>query len=163
MNQWIIDNYSKLYQITNKICSGKDLDELFQFCMEQFLTYRKVNDIPEQQRLFFFTRIVKNQFHSNTSRFHAMYRKHRFEEIDNIEIEDVPYEDSDELKWVYEQIEYDKMFGDWYYARLFEIYISQGCSITKTHKKTTIPLNSVSRDVNRYRKRLIKRRKSKSS
>jgi len=162
MNQWIIDNYQKLYQITDKLCSGKDTDELFQFCIEQFLYYPKIENIPVENRLFFFVRIVKNQYHSNTSKFHKIYRKHKFQELHNIEILDIPYEDSDELRWVYEQIEHDKIYGDWYYARLFEIYISEGCSMTNTHKRTTIPLNSVSRDVNKYRKQLIKRKKNKS-
>jgi hypothetical protein len=42
----------------------------------------------------------------------------------------------------------------WYYARLFELYLEEGASITNLSKRTTIPLNSVSRDINKYRREL---------
>lgn len=163
MNEWLQKNLIKLSAVTNHICSGQDVDELFQFCIDQFLQNKKVYSVPDEQKLFYFARLVKNNFHSNTSRYHNIYRKRRWEELDNVEIPDEPYEDFDELRWVYQQIERDKLQGDWYYARLFEIYISQGCSMTKTSKKTTIPLNSVSRDVNKYRKRLRELRKTRKS
>ena len=162
MNEWLEKNFIKLSAVTNHICSGQDVDELLQFCIDQFLQNKKVYLVPDDEKLFYFARLVKNNFHSNTSRYHNIYRKRKWEELGDIDIQDNPYEDFDELRWVYQQIENDKHHGQWYYARLFEIYISQGCSIIKTSKKTTIPLNSVSRDVNKYRRELRERRKNRN-
>lgn len=163
MNEWLQDNYSNLREITIKVCKTEDIDEIFHFCLEQFLTNKKVKTLKEEHRTFFFVRIVRNNYFSKSSPFYQLYKKHKFQEINNIEIEDIPYEDSDELRWVYQQIEKDKMDGNWYYARLFELFIGQGCSVSKTHKKTTIPLNSVSRDINKYRRILKERRKNRQS
>jgi ribosomal protein S19E (S16A) len=70
-------------------------------------------------------------------------------------VEYLEYEESPiDLDWVKTQIEKDKKGEDWYYARLFEIYIQQGCSVTNTSKLTSIPINSTSRDINKYRKHL---------
>jgi hypothetical protein len=35
---------------------------------------------------------------------------------------------------------------------LFELYLQVGCSITKLSQQTTIPINTVSRDINKVRK-----------
>lgn len=161
MNEWIELNYERLREITAKVCRCNDYDELFQFCILQFLTNKNIKSVPDSQKAFFFARIVKNNYHSKSSPYYNTYHKHKFQEIDNIEVIDNPYEDKDELVWVYHQIELDKKFGDWYYAKLFEIFINCGCSITKTAKKTTIPINSVSRDINKYRKLLLSRKKNK--
>jgi hypothetical protein len=40
-----------------------------------------------------------------------------------------------------------------------ELYIEEGCSISKLSKRTTIPLNSVSRDINKVRSILLNKRK----
>lgn len=162
MNEWLITHYNKLREITSKVCKIYDIDEIFQFCIEQFLTNKNAHTLSDQDKFYFFARIVRNNFHSKSSPYHKAYRKFVYQPIDNIEVEDKPYEDKDELLWVFQQIEKDKQNGNWYYARLFQIYINQGCSISKTSKKTTIPLNSVSRDVNKYRRWLIERRKNKS-
>ena len=54
------------------------------------------------------------------------------------------------MNWVKEELK--KI--DWYYGRLFELYIEEGCSVTKLSKRTTIPINSVSRDINKVRREL---------
>ncbi len=56
------------------------------------------------------------------------------------------------------QLDEIKQGKDWYYGRLFELYIELGCSITKLSERTTIPINSVSRDINKIRKILNKKR-----
>jgi hypothetical protein len=100
-----------------------------------------------------------NNYNSKSSRYHKIYRANRFEPIDNIELPEKEYvEDEADLDWVITQIKEDKKTDNWYFARIFEIYITLGCSITLTSKFTTIPLNSVSRDLKKYRKQLIDRR-----
>jgi DNA-directed RNA polymerase specialized sigma24 family protein len=67
-------------------------------------------------------------------------------DIPDIEYEEEPFN----LNWVHEQLK----TIDWYYGRLFELYIEEGCSVTRLSKRTTIPINSVSRDINKVRRQL---------
>lgn len=159
LNLWITNNYDELNKICRKIAKGQDHQDLLQSCIEQFLNNKKVQDVPDNQKLFFFTRIVLNNFNSNTSLYYRQYKKFNFSSIENIEVECLEYEESPiDLDWVNKQIEKDKQGDDWYYARLFQIYIEQGCSVTKTSKLTSIPINSCSRDINKYRRHLKKLR-----
>jgi len=155
LNEWITDNFEELKKICKRITKGQDYDDLLQLCVEQFLVNKKVPTVPDNQKLFFFTRIVLNNFNSNTSHYYRQYKKYNFSSIENVEMEYLEYEEPPiDLDWVNNQIEQDKKDGDWYYSRLFEIYIQQGCSVTKTSKLTSIPINSTSRDINKYRKHL---------
>ena len=71
------------------------------------------------------------------------------------DIPEIEYKENEfNMDWVMNQIREDKKKGEWYFARLFQIYIELNCSVTKTSQKTSIPINSVSRDLNKYRKRL---------
>ena len=147
-----------------KICRGilknkiELLDDLFQVSIEQFLKNKKVINLPDKERLYFFARIVRNQYNSNSSHYHYTYRKHHFSDmipIEELEIPDKEYEDNlINMDWVKNQLQN----FDWYYSRLFELYIEEGCSVTKLSKRTTIPINSVSRDINKVRKELNKLR-----
>ena len=161
MNEWIQNNFDELKNICKKITRGDDYDDLFQMCLEQFLLSKKAQLVPNEQKLFFFVSIIKNNFNSNTSPFYRTYKKFKYNEIDNIEVPDTEYEEPlIDIDWVLNVIKEDKKTGSWYYARLFEIYIEQGCSVTKTSQLTTIPINSVSRDINKYRKRLKEKRQN---
>jgi DNA-directed RNA polymerase specialized sigma24 family protein len=137
---------------------GIDTDDLCQSCIEQFLINKKIHTLPENQRFYFLTRIVMNNALSKTSRFYTEYRKHNFNELKNIDIPDIEYEELITYDWVLDQIKEIKK-DEWYYGRLFELYLQVGCSISKLAEMTTIPLNSVSRDINKVRKILREKRK----
>jgi hypothetical protein len=158
MNDWIEQNYTKIKKMCDKFSIGIDTDDLCQSCIEQFLTNKNVENIPVDKRFFFLTRIVMNNAQSNTSKFYTEYRKHKFSEIKNIEVQDVEYDEGITYDWVLEQIK-DIKKEEWYYGRLFELYLQVGCSISKLSQMTTIPLNSVSRDINKVRKILKQKRK----
>lgn len=111
--------------------------------------------IGDKERLFFFARIVRNNFHSTTSRFYNEYNKFKFTDITDHNVRNKEYEESEiNIDWVNKIITIHKKGEWWYYARLFELYLEEGASITKLSKRTTIPLNSVSRDINKYRREL---------
>lgn len=155
LNTWITKNYNELKTICSKITRGQDYDDLLQICIEQFLHNQVVKTIPDKEKLFFFARIVRNNYNSKSSKYYYTYRKYQFNEIGELEIPEVEYQETEfNLEWVNQQL---KTF-DWYYMRLFELYVEEGCSITKLSKRTTIPINSVSRDINKVRKELLKRR-----
>jgi DNA-directed RNA polymerase specialized sigma24 family protein len=156
INIWIENNFNELKKICDRITRGEDSDDLLQLSVEQFLKNRKSDDIPDKEKLFFFARIVRNNYNSNSSPYYHTYRKFKFTDIDDIEIQYLPYEEPViNLDWVHKEL--NNM--EWYYKRLMELYIEEGCSITKLSKRTTIPLNSVSRDINKVRKILIDKRK----
>jgi len=142
----------------DKFNIGIDTDDLCQSCIEQFLLNKKAEALPDNQKFYFLTRIVMNNAQSNTSKFYTEYRKHNFKEIKNIDIPDVEYSEGITYDWVLEQVDEIKK-TQWYYGRLFELYLQVGCSISKLAEMTTIPLNSVSRDINKVRKILREKRK----
>ena len=156
LNIWITENIEELKKICSRITRGNDSEDLLQLSVQQFLLNKKVPTIPDKEKLFFFTRIVRNNYNSKSSPYYHQYKKFQFSEIGNIEIEYLEEEEEPiiTLDWVYQEL--DKL--DWYYKRLMEMYIEEGCSITKVSKRTTIPLNSVSRDINKIRKILKEKR-----
>jgi hypothetical protein len=110
--------------------------------------------MPDKEKIYFFTRIVTNNFHSNTSKYHKDYRKNLFSEFHGYEIVDEEYFEGVDLDWVKGIILKWKTGDDWYWARLLELFIEEGGSITKLSIRTQIPKNSCSRDINKIRKKL---------
>ena len=155
INTWIENNFNELKKICDKITRGEDSDDLLQICIEQFLKNRRIDDIPDNEKLFFFARIVRNNYNSNSSPYYHTYRKFKFSDIDNVDIQQTNYEEPIiTIDWVFNEL--NEL--EWYYKRLMELYIEEGCSISKLSKRTTIPLNSVSRDINKVRKVLQQKR-----
>jgi len=153
MNQWIQNNYSELRTICEKISKIKDVDDLLHSCLEQFLLNQSAPILGDKERLFFFARIVRNNFHSKTSHYFHQYNKYKFSELqDHNAVQQDYEEDLIDLNWVNKIITFHKKGDLWYYARLFELFIDEGCSVSGLSKRTTIPLNSVSRDINKYRR-----------
>ena len=152
---WITNNIQELKKICSSITRGQDSDDLLQLSVEQFLSNKRVPQIPDGEKLFFFARIVKNNYNSKSSPYYHQYKKFQFTDIESIEIPYLPYEESPiNLEWIRQEL--NKL--DWYYKRLMELYIEEGCSITALSKRTTIPINSVSRDINKVRKILNQER-----
>jgi DNA-directed RNA polymerase specialized sigma24 family protein len=160
LDNWIKSNYLELRKITSSISKLNDIDDLFQFCILQLLENKKVMEVPDKEKLFFYSRIVRNNFYSKSSPYYRTYNKLKLNEF-NIQTE--PYDLQPEnnqvidFKWVEKEIKKLKK-TEWYYARLFELYIESECSISKLSQRTTIPINSVSRDINRVRRHLNKQR-----
>ena len=158
LNEWIEKNHLKLKGICSKYDVGINTDDLFQCCIEQFLTNKKVQQLPNEKWIFFFTRIVMNNALSTSSRFYYIHKKNPTIELFNQEIEADEYKDDGiDLEWVTERLKKLKE-TDWYYARLMELYIEENCSLTKLSKRTLIPMESVSRDIKKIRKQLLKLR-----
>lgn len=158
MNDWITKHYDELVWICRNVSKEYFCEDLFQMCIEQFINYKKHDQLPEKERKFFFARLVRNNWYSNSSNYYTQYRKFKLVDLGDIDIQDVEYNEPPDLLWVKKQIK-DMKKTDWYYARIFELYIEEDCNLTKLSKRTTIPMNSLSRDINRFRKKLIDKRK----
>lgn len=158
-NQWIGENNNEMRRMVRGIVKDKNLsDSLYQTVVLQLLEKPdKVDKVPDHQKVFYFIRVVKNNYYSNSSPF--QYRrvidKKRHVQIDEqlTCIEDVPYEEPIEYKgWVIEQLSNEELFS-WYERDLFILYVELN-SYVKVSKNTTIPVNSVSRHIKQIKEKL---------
>lgn len=160
MNAWITKNYDKLLEICRNISKEYYCFDLFQTCIEQTLNNKVISTLSDREKTYFFTRLVLNNWNSSSSIYAQTYRKYKFMELSgkDIEIQEEKYIDLPDLDWVMKEIKKQKQGDNWYYARLFELYIEENCSLTKLSERTTIPINSVSRDIKKFREHLTKLR-----
>lgn len=162
MDKWFSYNYEKLKAICKSVSKENDVDELLHFCIDNLITNDKFNNIVEDSgKIYYFTRVVINNWKSTSSPYYTTYRKEKPRIIDvDIELPNIELEEQVEidLDWVNKQLAEMKK-GEWYYGRLFELYIEEGCSLTKLNKRTTIPLAPLSRDIKRVREILKAKRK----
>lgn len=162
MDKWFSNNYDKLKTICKSVSKENDVDELLHFCIDNLITNDKFNNIVEDSgKIYYFTRVVINNWKSTSSPYYTTYRKEKPRIIDHdIELPNIELDDEVEIDmdWVRKQLK-DMMREEWYYGRLFELYIEEGCSLTKLNKRTTIPLAPLSRDINRVRVILKEKRK----
>lgn len=151
-NNWVEKNYEKIAQVCRKISNPTDWQELCQYSIEKFLINPKSNDIMDDEKLFYLTRIIKNNYHSSTSQYHKIYRKHKFEYIDDYDIMEPEYEQNPiTIEWVVDEVEKIKREQDWYLGQLFLLYIDEGGNLTKLSKRTKISLSSLSRDIKKVK------------
>ena len=164
MDKWFSKNYKNLKDICKKVSKESEVDELLHFCIDQVITNPKFIEITEDSgKLYYFTRVVINNWKSTSSRYYIIYRKDKPKIIydGSIKYEPEPKLETEleiDMGWVETQLKTIKE-KEWYYGRIFELYIEEGCSLTKLSKRTTIPVNSLSRDIKKVRLELLKKRK----
>jgi DNA-directed RNA polymerase specialized sigma24 family protein len=129
------------------IKDDENLDDFFHHIIESFLLHRsKTDHLEDKNKKYYFIRVVKNQYYSKTSPYYYRYKKAQIkrEDLDaNLyEIPDPETPPIPDLDWVKNTL--NKL--DWYERELFLLYLELG-TMTKVSKKTTIPLNTVSRQV----------------
>ncbi len=148
IQSWVQDNHKRLYEIAKKLSKGIDTDDLFQLSVEQLLINRNIHAVPDDEKFFYFARIVRNQYNSNNSKFHKIYRKTKYQNLETSM--DLVYEEYEEpiltLDWVLEEIENIKK-KDWYLGQIFLLFLSKDANLTRTSKITGIPINNLSRDI----------------
>jgi len=150
---WIENNHKELVKICQSITKQNDIEDLLHLCILQVYQSKKFQDVPDKQKLYFFSVIVKNNFNSKSSAYYRQFKR-KFEEIpEKFEIVEEEYKESPfNLEWVHKELK--KM--DWYYGRIFQLYIEENCNLTKLSKRTSIPANSLSRDIRKVKEELRK-------
>ena len=93
MNEWLVENYEELKLICKKITRNTDVDDLLHLCIEQFMKNKNIQTIAQTQWLFFFARIVRNNYFSNSSPYSRTYSKYKFSEMHDLEVIDLQYEE----------------------------------------------------------------------
>ena len=162
LGNWIEDNINELKKICSSIARRNDIDDLLQLSIEQLLNNKRIKEIPENELLFFFARIVRNNFNSKTSKYHKIYRNNRYVELGfNIDIPQDEYEEPIlTIDWVLEEVNKIKQY-DWYLGQIFLLWLSRGANLTKLSKSTGIPINNLSRDIKEVKNILNKLYKEK--
>ena len=157
LDKWIMSNYTLLYDTTLNIIKNKsDVDDVLHSVLEQILDKKKEMDLMEDKnKLYYFIRVVKNNYFSKTSKYHYQHRKYPQNEQElnlNQELVDEEYVEQPDMDWVKKQL--DEL--NWFDRDLFLLWLELG-TITAVSKKTTIPLNSVGRYINEIKTKLIQR------
>ncbi len=143
---WIDKNHSKLLYTTRKVVkNNNDYDDLYQSVVEQILKKTSQMDLmSDKDKLYYFIRVVKNNYFSKTSPYYYQHKKSVSNDIRIDVIKDIPdepyVEELPDMSWVHKQLE----DLDWFSRDLFLMWLELG-TITAVSKQTTIPLNSVGR------------------
>lgn len=154
IGKWLEKNNNILIKMVGDIIKNEnDVMDLYQSVVEQILSKpEKVNKIPDEQKTYYFIRLIKNNYYSKTSPYHYKIRKdgERYSPLDESVLEQMPdtlYDESiPDIFWVKEQLEN----LDWFSRDLFLLYIELE-TITKVSNQTQIPMNSVSRYIKKIK------------
>jgi len=127
--------------------------ELFQHVVLQLLEKpKKIDKVPDDQKVYYFIRVIKNNWLSSTSPFQykRVRDKQRLVQM-NEEITYIEHEEYEEdttvppIEWVREQLDNEELFS-WYDRDLFVLYTELNTLIAVS-RQTTIPANTVSRHI----------------
>jgi RNA polymerase sigma factor (sigma-70 family) len=157
---WISQNNDLCLNKVREIVSNPDeADDLYQSVVEQLLRKPdKIDKVTDKEKYYFFIRVIRNNYFSKTSPYHYQYRKPSEKNIqikeDILEqIEDEEYnEEQPSMEWVKNELQH----LDWFSRDLFLLWLELN-TISNVSRQTQIPLNSVSRYINKIKKELKKR------
>ena len=157
---WISQNNDLCLNKVRDIVSNPDeADDLYQSVVEQLLRKPdKIDKVTDKEKYYFFIRVIRNNYFSKTSPYHYQYRKPSEKNIqvkeDILEqIEDEEYNDElPDMEWVKNELQH----LDWFSRDLFLLWLELN-TISNVSRQTQIPLNSVSRYINKIKKELKKR------
>lgn len=162
LNTWVNKNYEEMYNTVNNITQGHELsDELFSDVVFQLLNKPdKFNEVPDEQKMYYFIRVVKNNWSSSTSPFQYQRQQHKkrhttFDMGKQREDKEETYT-GPTMEWVNKQLQ----DFDWFERDLFLLWVEQG-TLVGVHRETTIPLNSVGTYIRNIKTELNKRWENK--
>jgi hypothetical protein len=158
--EYIIKNNDLLIHTTQNVSKGYDnYMELYQSVVEQILIKPDTMDnVDDEKKLFFFIKVIKNNYYSNTSRYQYKRQKYKdknvvFKEELNQDIPDIVEEETyPDWDWVLNELEQ----MDWFDRDLFLLWAQLG-TLTAVNKETTIPINSVGKYIKSIKLELQKR------
>lgn len=154
------DEYNNYRRITKRICNNDGrAEDLMHDVIINLSTNVKYNSLDDKTKLFFFTRAVKNQFHSNNSRFQRDYRRYEFDElptINEVRQDETPYQEKPTMTWVKETLNFELSINPdfWYEHGIFNLYLEEK-KLESLHRRTQIPKYSLRQTLNEI-KQLLK-------
>jgi DNA-directed RNA polymerase specialized sigma24 family protein len=164
LNNYLTDNYDKLKDIAYNITNGKNDDDLLSFVIEELYKCEvdRISEIiKKNQMTFYVVRIMLNQYHSKTSRYHYKYRKyyeyHTTTTIESISPDNTEYtiKDKEEVEEKLEWIEEKLKDIYWFDAECFRIYYREGYSLSEMARETKISKNTLHKAISNVKNYLI--------
>ena len=139
------------------IAGVKGKDDLFSFVIEELYKCdtERINKIIEKKQLtFYIARVMLNQYHSKTSRFHYKYNKYYEYNVTGI-IEAISPDNTEKntekkeliekkLEWIDEKLK--DLY--WFDAELFRIYYRDSHSLNSLSKATKISRATIYKAIN---------------
>ena len=163
LDQYLINNYDKLKDISYNITNGKG-EDLLSFVIEEIYKCDQIRlreIIEKDQMTFYVVRIMLNQYHSKTSRYYYKYDKyyeyHTCTTIENITADNTEYtikdkkEVEEKLEWIEEKLK--DLY--WFDAEIFRIYYREGFSLNQMAKETKISRATIYKAVKHVKNYLI--------
>lgn len=158
-NEWLSKNNNKLIEVTKNITkNAEDTMDLYQSVLTQLIPQGdKLDTIKDDEKLYYFIKVLKTNWYSNTSPYQYKKQKHDKQHVEYLDYidyrEDEEYtEDIPDIVWVETQL-HD--IG-WFEHDLFMLYYEMG-TLTSLHKETSIPINSVGKYIKEIKQELKKR------
>ena len=166
LDQYLINNYDKLKDISYNITNGKG-EDLLSFVIEEIYKCDQIRlreIIEKDQMTFYVVRIMLNQYHSKTSRYYYKYDKyyeyHTCTTIENITADNTEYtikdkkEVEEKLAWIEEKLK--DIY--WFDAEIFRIYYRESFSLNQMAKETKISRATIYKAVKNVKNYLINER-----
>ena len=164
LNEYLVENYDKLKDMTFNVSSGNGSDDLLSFVIEELYKcdQNKINEIiKKKQMTFYVARVIVNQFYSKTSRYYYKYKKYYeyhvtqiVEQISEDKINDIIEEKElveERLNWVEEKLK--DLY--WFDAEVFKIYYREGFSLNQMQRETKINRNTLHKAITNVKNYLI--------
>lgn len=156
IEEFVNENYLPLKEAAERISSGHELAaELLHYALDEFLRKRDVKGIIESGGgRFYCVRIMMTQWKSVTSPFYHTYRKPSAD-VNIEEVSDLADYDDNTLH-IADRIREELSVLPWFDRKLFEIFITEGHTISSLARATGIPRTSISLSINRIRRHIKK-------
>ena len=164
LNEYLVENYDKLKDMTFNVSSGNGSDDLLSFVIEELYKcdQNKINEIiKKKQMTFYVARVIVNQFYSKTSRYYYKYKKYYeyhvtqiVEQMSEDKINDIIEEKElveERLNWVEEKLK--DLY--WFDAEVFKIYYREGFSLNQMQRETKINRNTLHKAITNVKNYLI--------
>ena len=157
LDEYLTDNYEKLNDIAYNIAGIKQKDDLLSFVIEELYKCDQIRlkeIIENNQMTFYVTRVMLNQYHSQTIRYYYKYRRFYEYHVSNIIDAVTPdksvstkqkkIDDEKKLKWIEEKLK--DLY--WFDAEVFRIYFRENFSLAEMEKATKINKNTLWKAIN---------------
>jgi len=157
LDEYLTNNYEKLNDIAYNIAGIKQKDDLLSFVIEELYKCDQIRlkeIIENNQMTFYVTRVMLNQYHSQTSRYYYKYRRFYEYHVSNIIDAVTPdksvstkqkkIDDEKKLEWIEEKLK--DLY--WFDAEVFRIYYRENFSLAEMEKATKINKNTLWKAIN---------------
>ena len=164
LDEYLIENYEKLKDVSLNIAGIKEYEELLHFVIEELYKCDQIRlkeIIEKKQMTFYAVRVMMNQYHSKTSRYYYKYKKY-YEYHTAQTIESLSADKSKSNKKQKEEVEVkldwiEEKLKDlyWFDAECFRIYYREGYSLAEMARETRINKNTLHKAITNVKNYLI--------